>query len=344
MTIISATIIADSIGEHAPRLTTMLLCYPRWIHAEGRTHRVVRIGEDMEIEVRTPSLMEDPNLSRNASSARAIPVNKMIKDVIDAPAVPLFWGKNQKGMQGGEEHDARVRVLSTDFGGSDRRDADWTMSNVSAWLTARDHAVSMAMRFAEAGYHKQIVNRLLEPFSHIRVVVSASEWSNFYALRRHADAEPHIKLLADRMWAAMEASTPRLLQPGEWHLPFVNEADMLSIGDYRRGLDTPEDYFAEACGDDTIKLSVARCASTSYRTVDGFDMTPDRAVDLHDKLVASTPLHASPCEHQARVDEIDEGWPADETRNPKAWAYPELRGNFAPGWIQYRKTLAGESV
>ena len=108
MTTISAKVIADSIGEHAPRLTTLLLRYPRWIHAEGRTHRVMRICEDMEVEVRTPSFMEDPDLSRNASSSRAMPVEKLIKDVLDDPAVPLFWGANQKGMQGDEECVERV--------------------------------------------------------------------------------------------------------------------------------------------------------------------------------------------------------------------------------------------
>ena len=100
------------------------------------------------------------------------------------------------------------------------------------------------------------------------------------------------------------------LKPGQWHLPFVE------VGD-------------EA----TISLSVARCASTSYKTVDGFDMTPERAVALHDKLVAAQPMHASPCEHQATPDTWLWG----------GWQESQEHGNFV-GWRQYRKTLAGEAA
>lgn len=282
MTTISAEVLADSVSNYGDRALTFLLEYPRWIHAEVMTHRV---------------------LSRNASSSRAIPVERMIKRVMDDPAVPLFWGANQRGMQAGAECNESVWIPSI-------VDAEPTsFSRESAWLEARSHAVLAAEGFARAGYHKQIVNRLLEPFSHIKVVVTATQWSNFFALRRHKDAEPHIRLLADRMWDAMQASTPRKLQLGEWHLPMVPWAPL-------RG------YEAEA-----VKLSVARCASTSYDTVDGFEMTLERAVALHDKLVAQVPLHASPCEHQLMVDDQDRG----------------LGGNMGKGWVQYRKTLVGEN-
>ena len=40
------------------------------------------------------------------------------------------------------------------------------------------------------------------------------------------------------------------------------------------------------------KLSTARCASTSYKTVDGFDMTLERAEEIFAKLVSSDPIHA----------------------------------------------------
>jgi len=325
LTTISAQVIADSTGEYSPRLTTFLLRYPRWIHAEGRTHRVLKIGEDLEVEDRTPSVMEDENLSRNASSSRAIPVAKLIQDVMDDPAVPMFWGKNQKGMQGGEECNMEVELYSPEFGLSEFYDRE------TAWLCARDQAVMFAKAFGDAGYHKQIGNRLLEPFSHITVVVTATQWSNFFALRRHDAAEPHIHLLADRMFDAMNASTPRVLRPGDWHLPFVtpdehSRALMLTAQVYdHRERDNPLS--------DLLKLSVARCASTSYKTVEGFDMTPERAIALHDKLVADSPLHASPCEHQARVSTMPNN---DDNAN--------LGGNLGPGWVQYRKTLKGESL
>jgi hypothetical protein len=264
----------------------------------------------MEIEIRTPSLMDDPNLSRNASSSRAIPVKKLIQDVLDDPAVPLFWGANQKGMQGGEECNEPVVIYKA-------------MTREDAWLKGRDFAVATARQFADAGYHKQIVNRLLEPFAHITVVVTATQWSNFFALRMHKDAEPHIRLLADRMWAAMEMSEPERLQPGQWHLPFTDIVD---------ANDEPVKLSGGDALQNAIKLSVARCASTSYKTVDGFDMTLERAIDLHDKLVASTPLHASPCEHQAKV--------ADAVERPNYG----LSGNLGIGWVQYRKTLPGECL
>lgn len=288
MTTISAKIIADSISEHGKRITTMQLRYPRWIHAEFMTHR---------------------HFSRNASSSRAVPVERLIKDILEDPAIPMFWGKNQKGMQGGEECNVQVRTLMCV---KELGLRPLVVSRESAWLHAMTAAIASATAFDEAGYHKQIVNRLLEPFSHINVVVTATEWSNFYALRRHRDAEPHIHLLADKMWEAQQASKPVLLKEGKWHAPYA-----------------PHDAFAR------IPTSVACCASVSYKTVEGLAMTQERAVALHDKLVGNVPLHASPCEHQATPDGAHWSSSNDE------WLSPELHGNFV-GWIQYRKTLKGE--
>lgn len=320
MTTISAkSILASRHAQSGNRIDTLLLRYPRWIHAEGRTHRVLDISEDFEVSVPTPSLMECDDLSRNASSSRAIPVNRLIQDVIDDPAVPLFWGKNQKGMQAGEENDAPVRV-------SDKEYALWPRGD--AWLQARDNAVYMAQQFSNAGYHKQIVNRLLEPFSHITVVVTATEWSNFFALRDHPDAEPHIQMLARAMKEAMAGARVKTLNPGDWHLPFTDDYE----------IDEWEQYGIKTV--DAIKLSVARCASTSYKTVDGFDMTLERAIELHDKLVVAVPMHASPAEHQACADLlIPHGHGCDGPMT--SWKNPTLHGNLK-GFIQYRKTLKGE--
>jgi len=315
VTTISASVVADSIGEHSPRLTTLLLRYPRCIHAEFMTHRV---------------------FSRNASSSRAVPVKKLIQDVLDDPFIPLYWGKNQKGMQAVEEHDALVNVPEVGY-------FSRTLKREDAWLQARDEAVHIARAFDEAGYHKQIVNRLLEPFSHITVVVTATEWSNFFALRRHKDAEPHIHMLADRMWEAMQASTPKLLKPGQWHLPFVNTMMTNGKHDGYRIVSNDLSRIDRIAEQQAIKLSVARCASTSYKTVEGFDMTLERAIALHDKLVGGDPLHASPCEHQAQVDEWRRDAGYDGFRDIPGFDHESQRGNMAPGWIQYRKTLPGES-
>lgn len=313
MTTISATKVAHS--KHAitgKEICTLLLRYPRAIHAEFMTHR---------------------QFSRNASSSRAIPVSKLIKDVLDDPFVPLHWGKNQKGMQATEECTALITRKDRPFGEN--------FTNREAWLDAMLQAVQWAQAFDEAGYHKQIVNRLLEPFSHITVVVTATEWSNFFALRDHPDAEPHIRRLAQVMKIAMEASEPKILQPGEWHLPFADsDEDSAKAWSYANG-DTggagPLDV--EVWLDALVKLSVARCASTSYKTVDGFDMMVERAVDLHDKLVASTPLHASPCEHQAYADEVIEKFGSGFI----GYQNENLHGNFV-GFCQYRKTLPMECL
>lgn len=301
MTTISAKSILSS--RHAvtgDTIHTLLLRYPRWIHAEFMTHRM---------------------FSRNASSSRAIPVERLIQDVLDDPAVPLFWGKNQKGMQAGEECNEEVKV--------DDRPGYEPLPRRIAWELARDHAVDMARAFAKAGYHKQIVNRLLEPFSHITVVASATNWTNFLHLRDHPDAEPHIQMLAREIRRAIEGAKVHDLWPGEWHMPFVTKEDLMTV--YEAAPHTS----IEEKETSLIKLSVARCASTSYKTVEGFDMTLERAVDLHDKLVGMDPLHASPCEHVCQADEVlgEEGW--------GCYVHPEQHGNFT-GFRQYRKMLPGE--
>src|SRR5690606_24309199 len=117
-------------------------------------------------------------------------------------------------------------------------------SREEAWLDARDRAIEIARAFESAGYHKQIINRLLEPFVHINVIVTSTEWSNFFALRDHEDAQPEIHELAHQMRIAQDASTPKLLKRGEWHLPYVTDED-------KEGLELPNQ----------IIWSVARCAS-----------------------------------------------------------------------------------
>lgn len=277
MTTISAKVIADSVNRRDDRLTTMQLRYPRFIHAEFMTHR---------------------QFSRNASSSRAVPVSRLIADIIKDPAMPLHWGKNQKGMQAEEECEA---LVSARIDGK-----NMAVSNRRAWQLAMDHALEAARAFDEAGYHKQVVNRLLEPFSHINVIVSSTEWSNFFALRLHKDAEPHIRMLAEKMREALDASVPVQAGLNYIHAPYTD------------GLDRQQDK---------LPASVARCARVSYLTHEG--KVPDLEMDktLAMKLIGATPLHASPAEHQA--------WPDDKHESRQLW------GNFK-GWIQYRKTLQGE--
>lgn len=309
---ITAKVIADSISPNNVRLTTLQLRYPRFIHAEFMTHRM---------------------FSRNASSSRAIPVERLIQDIIDDTAMPIHWGMNQKGMQADEENYSLVlcgaNKTETDRYGPYREREE-------AWKYARDRAIEMAQNFANADYHKQIVNRLLEPFSHINVLVTATEWANFFALRDHPDAQPEMQKLAREIRAAMALSKPVLRNLGEWHLPYVDEDDWIDVNG--GGVVTPDQI-------ETLrKISVARCARVSYMTHEGKRPTIEEDLALYERLVGAHPMHASPAEHQATPDEIlpeCEG-PYDEWRVTR-WKWPWLHGNFR-GWIQFRKTLPGENI
>lgn len=305
---IEAKIIADSISPEGKRITTMQLRYPRFIHAEFMTHRM---------------------FSRNASSSRAIPVKKMIEDLRRDPAMPIHWGSNKPGMQAGEQ-----------------LDPDSVGTCQSIWLDARDDAIRKAEWLMKNGLHKQIANRILEPWAHINVVVTATDWANFFALRRHEDAQPEIKALADAMWDAMDQSEPRVLQPGQWHLPYV-DADVDADRDtfnYERDQalagSTPSIPEDRDVLDVLRKISVARCARVSYLTHDGRQTSIEEDLQLYDRLVGSQPLHASPAEHQATPDKA-------LMRNGLGevimWDAENLHGNLT-GWVQLRKTLPGENI
>ena len=290
---IKATIIADSISPTNKRITTYQLRYPRFIHAELMTHRV---------------------FSRNASSSRAIPVKRLIEDIIRDTAMPSHWGKNQPGMQANEECSEQVMLANHIDRGLDK------LSSKDAWFAARDRAVEVAEAFHEAGYHKQIVNRLLEPFSHINVVVTSTEWENWFALRAHPDAQPEIRILAEQMLGRMYASVPMMVRNDEWHLPYVDEEDWDEI----------EIQMGPRLAQETArKVSAARCARVSYKTHEGKRPSIDADLELFDRLAGGVPLHASPMEHQATPL-----YRSDQTR---------LQGNFN-GWVQFRKMLPNENA
>jgi hypothetical protein len=298
MTTISAKIIADSVSPQGIRLTTMQLHYPRMIHSEFMTHRV---------------------FGRNARSSRAVPVEKMIQEVIDDPVIPIHWGAAQKGMQAYEETSELVSVPGC--GGTLFNDGSYVSGKVTreeAWLKARDYVVSVAKAYHEAGYAKQVINRLLEPWLHIDTLVTATEWSNFFVLRDHHAAEPHIRALAQEMKRVMADSSPQILDYGVWHLPYI--------------LDAEHDEFSTS---DLLKLSVARCARISYTPFDG-NGSIESELKRYELLVGSHPMHASPAEHQAKPDEVH-----TYAGNTPIWRTPQWHGNLK-GWIQFRKTLPGE--
>lgn len=295
---ITAQIILDSIYTPTQsRITTFEIEYPRFILAEFNTHRM---------------------LSRNTASSRAIPVLKMHQHILERTAQPVVWGRNQRGMQAQEE------ILPD-------------MQNYAqlTWLEARDSALRYSRLLADFDVHKQITNRLTEPFQLVKTVVTATEWANFWHLRDHSDTQPEFRELAHIMHKLYLQSQPQALQLDEWHLPYVNTLraanhQQLFIDDHT-GL--------EIKLEDAIKISASCCAQVSYRRQ---DTTLDKATKIYDQLIESKPAHASPVEHQATPIGTDytiqHTGISHQDKLGQLWS-----GNFR-GWIQYRKLIPGEAV
>lgn len=267
----TARVIADSISPHGHRLTTIEATIHRFVLAELNTHR---------------------RFSRNSASSRAIPVARTMARVADTPAVPLSWPSERAGMQGGGD-------LPDDVAARAR----------AGWLAARDAAVTHAEHLTTLGVHKSVTNRLLEPFLTHTVIVSATDWDGFWAQRLSPLAQPEIRAAAEAMRAAYDASTPQTVYAGEWHLPYITDADR-------------DDLTADVLR----KVSAARCARVSYLTHDG--QRDHRAdVDLYHRLVAADPPHASPLEHVA-------------TPLASSLAHQWTPSNFT-GWLQLRHLTLG---
>jgi len=258
----SARVLTDSVSPAGIRLTTMEVRFPRFVLSEFNTHRV---------------------LSKNSASSRAVPTNKMIDRALENPAMPVEWGVNKAGMSASE-------ALTEEQAEEARAE----------WLRARDSAVEHVRNLQKFNVHKQVINRVLEPFMWHTVIVTATEWENFYSLRCAPNAQPEIRVAAELMREAMNASQPRTVGIGDWHLPLVQDDER----------DLPIEQLK--------KISAARCARVSYLTHDGKrDIAKD--IELCDRLL--TDRHLSPFEHVAT--------PANDS---------EFHANFR-GWIQMRKSV-----
>lgn len=296
---ISAKILADSVNPSGVRMTTMEIEYPRFILAELNTHRM---------------------LSKNSASSRAIPARKLREHIKQHPAVPVHWGQNQPGMK------ARTQIMEVPRA-------------LNLWHTALDSAIYYHQSLEATGLHKQVANRIVEPWMTMKTVISGTEWANFWHLRNHEDAQPEIHELAAKMHAAYEASQPKRLEPGEWHVPYViSYRDSGGILRYRVD-DREVDWYT------AVKVSASCCAQVSYRTT---DTSIEKALRIYDQLIESEPAHASPVEHQATPipDSAYYGadgthtWPTGvthQTRDSILWS-----GNLRD-WIQYRKTIPNEA-
>lgn len=255
--------------------------------------------------------------SRNAASSRAIPISRVIENIQADTAKPLHWGKNKRGMLADEEVNNCVWILGKLY----KRETAWNMS--------RDHAIHHAKMFSDAGYHKQIVNRLLEPYQMIKVICSATEYDNFFHLRNHKDAQPEIHTLAKMMSEAYTMNKPVKLDMFEWHLPYIDQETRDQCVEY--ALENGEDLNTVM-----LKVSASCCAQVSYRKL---NPSIDKALKIYDKLVSCTPVHASPFEHQASPmsdqPSLNDAGVTHLSRNPikSFWS-----GNFR-GWVQYRQLI-----
>jgi hypothetical protein len=294
---ISAKVIAHSITTYGQEIITFELEYPRFIHAEVMTHRV---------------------FSRNAQSSRAVPVKNTLA-VNSKPVEPLVWGKNKAGMSSTE-------VLE----GFKLGVAKLTWS-VGAWVAKK---VSSVLNWA--GLHKQWANRGTEPYSRIKVIMTTTEIDNFYWLRLDEDAaQPEIIALAKAMLKAHKLSSPKLLLPGQWHLPYIETSEFEGIQSYHTASD-------EVSLEDAQKISASACAQVSYRKL---DTSIEKALGIYERLFSGPKPHLSPTEHQATP--IDYGsetlyklthqcWTDGIThldKEGKLWS-----GNFK-GWIQFRQLI-----
>lgn len=239
---IYAKVVADSVTGKGQRLTTMEVGMHRFVLAEFNTHRA---------------------FSRNSASSRAIPVKKQTEKIVMSPAMPVEWGVNKSGMQADEVLDEQTARRAERI-----------------WKQAALNAVESARQLEELGVHKQVTNRILEPFMWHKVIVSSTEWQNFFDQRCSPLAQPEMRLVAEAMRDAYNNSVPNLIFTGEFHLPYLEKSE--------------EHY------DHSLKIytSVARCARVSYLNHNNKKSTLDD-FGLYQKLVSADPQHLSPLEHIA---------------------------------------------
>jgi len=286
-------IVQHSVNQAGEELLTVNTKYGLIVHAEWLRHR---------------------QLSRGVKSNRAIPCKVIRKEVLEDPYVPVWFGANKSGMV--SQVEVKHKKLCTNL-----------------WKAARYPTIAVHWTLEKLGLHKEVNNRLLNPWQWVRETVTASEWDNFFNLRCHSDAQRDIKIVADALLEAKSLSTPMFINAGEWHTPYVD----------RKRVDGKMKYYdtdgTELTPEQAIKASAARCARSSYDKHDGSKPTLKGDLPLYEMLIESNPKHASPVEHQGTpIPTFISNWKdiegiTHEDRKGQLWS-----GNFK-GFIQYRQLL-----
>lgn len=293
---ISAKVIAHSKSSITGKeIVTYQVSHHRFILAEMNKHR---------------------QLSNSYQSSRAVPVDMMNELVKEDCAFPVFFGANKAGMQATEEVES-------------------PLSARVQWQLSANIVLDEVAKLQKMGVHKQLANRLSEPFQWTTGIITGSEWNNFFHLRRDKAAQPEFKVLADAMWEAYQESEPEVLQPGEWHTPFIeHERPIMRRGELWYFLPTSP---APLTLEDALRYSAASCAQISFRKLDQSIETLER---VWNNCFNGDIPHAVVAEHQASpmFFPSDEGcgWEDGVTHSDKnndCWS-----GNFK-SFIQYRQLI-----
>ena len=297
-------VIQDSLSPTGDRLVTFEIETYRYIWAEVMTHR---------------------QLSRNAQSSRAVPSKTVLK-VNEDFVRPIIYGKNKAGMSSTEEFN---ELESAEI--------------QKVWDSAANYTFAASLQLNKLGLHKQWANRITEPFSKIKAIISATEWNNFFWLRIDPEAaQPEIVDLANKMQKAMQDSIPLQLNAGELHVPYVDREVGFDLSDEIRYYIGGQDE-GELSKEEALRISASCCCQVSYRKLDD---SFNKAMEIWDKLFSGPKPHMSPTENQAvalgsnRASIIQRVLPS---YLPEGISHTDREGNLwsgnFKGFIQHRKII-----
>lgn len=349
---ISAEIVAHSINKQGDELISLLVTFPRIILAEVNTHRM---------------------LSKNTSSSRAIPFAKMVESVKNDPFIPIAWQKEHKGMQGTEyldeshSYQAKLTWLAArDLAIEQAIDLSviiratkqlanrllepfmWTTMLITGPKSGWDNF--FRLRCPEyrdksiKGGGSLYIHRSKKEFLKYDYGQHAKNFTDLEWLKiNEGQAEIHIMDLAEKIYDACNESTPKLLKPGEWHIPFEDKmtnpffkteemAETTVTWIPISGVDNGAEKWIQK---QKVKVSTAMAARTSYTTVGeekGIDY--EAMIGLHDRLLTQDPPHSSPLEHCARCM-------SDEEYERFVKGYVSRIGTIAGTMIAVKKSNEG---
>ncbi len=339
-----ARVVLDSIGPNGKRLISVEMRYWRAIHAEFMTHRdrarnaassraipFYKLGKCSACDGKGKVGRDRDSCLKCNGSGSGPPIDKCSYSFAKYDAFfPEFIGTEQKGMQSGGE---LVEPYRSQF--------------LQLVEQGRDFMLDLCLKMVETGAHKSLVNRYMEPWLYITVITTATEWKNFARLRVHPKAEKHFQKVAGQCMDAIAASTPQILEAGQWHMPYLRDDDEelvsrglidgvkgMSFGiPIPKGFDKYDSH--ELVTTETLKrISAGRCARLSYLTHEGI-RDHNKDIELFDTLIHpkfdvdrdDDVIHASPLEHVGQASDD-----------------PNLRSGPFVGWKQFRKEFPNENM